>query len=446
MFASRIYQTLSLRDVKPDLEQILATQYWSTEQIREAQFRKIRSLLGHAYSHVPYYTNLFKRIGAHPEDITSLDLYSRLPALTKALIREHSDQMIADNACSADRVANATGGSTGEPLQFFQDRRYLNSADAARLWGWYYMAGCRPGDTSAILWGAVRDVKADFTFPERLRDLLKFGEIAINAFNLSEDRIRNFLKWCTAIRPKILRGYVSAVKELASYVEREHVEFKALKAVILCAEAVDSRTQSYIEDVFKVRSYNSYGGREFSLTAIQCNASSELHEVSLNNYIEFAHCSDPYSSNAKQLVLTNLNNYTMPFLRYEIGDLGIPGTPGTCKCGRGLPRIKNLIGRTTEIFTFGDGTKTAGEVFIHMLKDLSLQEYQFFQTHPDRLALRTLVSISPMQKDSIRQRFRPLLPSGVVLDFEKVSALTKTPTGKFRFVFSEIGKSKEQFQ
>jgi phenylacetate-CoA ligase len=413
------------------------------EQIREEQLNKIRALLNHAYRHVPYYRDLFKRIGAYPEDIQSFEQYSKLPVLTKGIIRSNSDKMLSDNAGFADRIANATGGSTGEPLQFFQDRRYLNSADAARAWGWYHMAGCRPGDLSAILWGAVRDVKTDFTLAERLRDILKLGEIPLNAFNLSEDRVRYFLKWCTAFRPKILRGYVSAVKEFASYVERNQAQLKGLKAVILCAEAVDEKTQSYIEDVFKTRSYNSYGGRELSLIAMQCEASSELHEVSLNNYVEFADFPDKHSLDAKTLIITNLNNYTMPFLRYEIGDLGLPGTPAPCECGRGFPRIKSIIGRTTEILTFGDGTKIAGEMFIHMMKELSLGEYQFVQIAPDRLALRTVMEISATQKESICRLYGPFLPSGVMMDFEQVPALAKTSSGKFRFVFSEMSKSRE---
>jgi len=446
MLTSRIYQGVLMRNARNDLRRILETQYWSEDRIREEQLRKIRELLHHAYHHVPYYTELFKNIGAHPEDIRSLELYSKLPVLTKAIIRENSGNLAANNAKAEDRIANATGGSTGEPLQFLQDRRYLNAADAARLWGWHHVTGCKIGDLSAILWGAVRDIKSDFALSERLRDFLTLGEMPLNAFNLSEDRMHNFLKWCKAFRPRILRGYVSAVREFASYLERNNIRLKGLRAVILCAEAVDPTTQSYIERVYGVQSFNSYGGRELSLTAIQCAASSELHEVSLNNYVEFADPPDPTSTRAKMLIVTNLNNYTMPFIRYEIGDLGMPGTPGPCSCGRGLPRIKSVVGRTTEILSFGEGTRIAGEMFIHMMKELSLGEYQFVQKASNLLVLRTIKAISDEQKNAICKLYSPLLPSGVTMDFQQVSAFPKTPTGKFRFVYCELDSSNGSLQ
>jgi phenylacetate-CoA ligase len=100
-------------------------------------------------------------------------------------------------------IPNATGGSTGEPLHFYKDRQYDIWADAARIRGWYQIAGCEMGDNCALLWGDMKEVKGDFSAVERLYRFCKFGEIPLNAFNLSEERKLIFLKWCQVLKPKV---------------------------------------------------------------------------------------------------------------------------------------------------------------------------------------------------------------------------------------------------
>lgn len=422
------------------LRRLRKSQYWTIDRIREYQWKKIVTLLQHAYDNVPYYRRIFHARSVTPDDIKSFDDLERLPVLTKLQIRENFGDLVAQNVSPAKLILDATGGSTGEPLHYYQDRHCRQSSAAAIMLGWYEFAGCSYGDRCAVLWGAERDVHSDFTLLERTRQLVRYGEYQLNAFNLSDERKNSFIKWCRWFRPKLLRGYFTAIMDLASYLHENDISFPKVEGVILCAETVEKDSQTFIERIFQAPSYNTYGSRELGLIAVECAEKTGLHEMSDSNYVEFEPIDLPGYPNAGNLIITNLNNYAMPFLRYRIGDIGVPGSENTCSCGRGLPRIAKVIGRSTEIFKFHDGTKIAGEMFIHLMRNFSVREYQFVQVSDCKMILRLA---GPEARDSalqsqILEAYRTQLPPDVSLEFKEVDRFDRTATGKFRFVYKDM--------
>ncbi len=436
MFTSKYYKKIRQRHLAHPLNYLNKSQFWSHHKLRELQFQKLHMLLEHAYLNVPYYRNLFKEIGAKPEDIRDFNDFKLIPIITKDIIRKNFEDLMALNLSKDEFLPNSTGGSDGEPLNFYQDRQFENWAAAARIRGWYNIAGCEDGDSCAVLWGAMRDVKEDYSLIERVQIFFRDGLIPINAFNLSNERMLLFLKYCQLLRPKLLRGYVTAIRELAAFIEEYKLNFPPLKGVILCAETVDPDVQVYIERILNAPAYNTYGGRELSLIAMECSERN-LHEVSENNYIEFEKIDLTGYQEAGNIIVTNLNNYAMPFIRYRIGDIGIPGSVDCCNCGRGLPVIDKIIGRTTEVFVFYDGTKSVGEMFIHLMKDFDIKEYQFVQVSDAKVVLRIKTEdyINEPLKKKIQFTYKKFLPENVKLEFERVDAFNKTVTGKFRFVY-----------
>jgi phenylacetate-CoA ligase len=199
--------------------------------------------------------------------------------------------------------------------------------------------------------------------------------------------------------------------------------------------------QRRLEKVFRAPSLNSYGGRELSLIAIECAEQVGLHEVSENNYVEYEAIPDAGVEDLSDLLLTNLNNHVMPFLRYRIGDMGVPSTRTTCACGRGAPLIGRVVGRTTDMFVFPDGTRTTGIMFMHVMKDLGLRRYQFVQTAPEAISLRILPEDAAREglEERIRTAYRPYLPPGVTLSIRADEEMAKTRSGKFRFVYRDMG-------
>lgn len=439
MIISAAIQRIKQRKIISALGQLRQSQFWSRERIREFQLAKIIALVEHAYANVPYYQKTMKDIGAVPSDIKTFEDFARLPVLTKDIIKGNFDSMIASNMPAEALVLNSTGGSTGTPLKFYQDRKYELWADAARIRGWYEIAGCSLGDSCAVLWGAVRDIKTDFSATERLKIYLTSGEIQLNAFNLRDERKLSFLRLCRIARPKLLRGYFTAVKDLAYFLHDNRIKFPPLDGVILCAETVNEKDQAFIEKVFGAPSYNTYGGRELSLIAMECGKKNGLHEISENNYVEYEPVELAGCTDAGNLIITNLNNYAMPFIRYRIGDIGVPSAKTSCECGRGLPIISRVIGRSTEVFVFRDGTRIAGEMFIHLMKDFPIKEYQFVQTSQTRVVLRIKKSdnVPGSLFNSIRHVYAKCLPTDVELAFEEVEGFKTSSTGKFMFVFRQ---------
>lgn len=439
MLTSRLYHRFSEPEVRRIAAELRVSQYWPLDRMRQYQFEKLKRLLEHAYQNVPYYRQMFRQCDATPDDVASFEDFARLPVLTKSVIREKLDELTAQNVPRERLVPNATGGSTGEPLCCYQDESYRLWAEAARIRAWYEMAGCRDGDRCAVLWGAVRDVRTDFSLTERLRDFCRDGEIKMNAFNLSDQRKLTFLRWCRLVRPKLLRGYVTAIKDFAAFLQERDLVFPRLSGIMLCAETVDEPSRTAIDQAFRTRSFNMYGGRELSLIAMECPARRGLHEVSENNYVEFEPAEIPGCPGAGHLIVTNLNNYGMPFIRYRLGDLGVPADGQPCDCGRGLPRIARIIGRTTEVFQFADGTKIAGELFIHLMKDFPLREYQFVQVSERQVVLRIHREDARDREllGRLRSTYAPYLSEAVALDIEEVDRFERSATGKFRFVFRQ---------
>lgn len=440
MLSAKIYKTIEQRHARKVSAFLSESQYWAPEKIRAYQFDKIKKLLVHVHDNVPYYRKVFAEMGITPDDIRSREDFAHLPVLTKDIIRSNSRELIAENFGRNDLKPNSTGGSTGEPLHFFQDENYELWADAARIRGWYHIAGCNYWDKSAVIWGAMHEVKEDFSLKERLRDFLMYGDIMLNAFNLSRERKQKFLGYCRLVQPQLLRGYTTALKDMARFLEESGQPFPQVKGIILCAETVDAHTQDYIERIFKAPSYNTYGGRELSLIGMECREHNGLHEISENNYVEYEPVQLAGYEDAGNLIITNLNNYAMPFIRYRIGDIGVPGEEGVCPCGRGLPRMQKVIGRSTEVFSFMDGTRIAGEMFIHLMKDFPLSEYQFVQNSEHSVILRHKKGdhLENGLKKKIVQTYGGYLPDGVTLEFQEVADFEKTATGKFRFVLKDF--------
>jgi phenylacetate-CoA ligase len=443
MLLSKIYHKISSRNIRNELFFLETSQFWPLEKIREYQLRKIKRLLIHCYDYVPYYRNLLNEIGAVPDDIKTFSDFSKIPVLTKKLIKQNFDRLISANKSQHNLIPNATGGSTGEPLHFFQDKNYEAWANAARIRGIYNFPGFRYGDNTAILWGAMNEVKEDFSLIERAKSFLKDGEIYLNAFNMSENRMRSFLKLCRLTRPIIVRGYVTALNEFAKFLDQTGEWFPRVKAVVFGAETADESTRNLAERIFKAPSFNTYGGRELSLIASECRAHNGLHEISENNYVEFEKINIRGYENAGNLIITNLNNHAMPFIRYKIGDIGIPSKLTTCSCGRGLPLIDKVIGRDTEVFNFYDGTKIAGEMFIHLMKDFPVNEYQFVQKSESCVMMRLKKgdNISTRLMSQIKETYSKYLPENVVIKFEELDKFEKTQTGKFRFVIRDFSKN-----
>jgi phenylacetate-CoA ligase len=415
--------------VREKVDFLLASQYWPLEKIRAYQWEKLQPLIRHCYAEVPYYGALFRQLGMVPEDITSLDDFSRLPVLTKADIQGSFELLITAGADCSQRELNSTGGSTGVPLNFYQDECYLEWADAARLRAWRYMPGARESDVEAVLWGAVRDIGAGFSLKRFLYSLLREGTLLLNTFDLDAAMLRTYLRYYNLIRPALIRGYASSLYYVACFVEQHGLSVHKPQAIVSSTEVLHPRMREVIERVFSCKVFDSYGCRELSQVATECDAHNGLHVVWENQLVEL---------DGNDLIVTNLNNFLMPLIRYKVGDLASHLECAPCACGRCSPRIASLMGRDNDNVELPNGKVINGEFFEFLFFGMpSVIQYQVvYHRQAARLRIKLhlrdqSVDVGAVVGETMREKF-----GFCDVDLEYGNAFDKTPTGKLRFVYS----------
>ncbi len=421
---------------------LVASEYQSPDYFRSAQCDRLRALLVHAGTNVPYYRELFRKIGFDPSRIQDVSELEQLPKLTKDIIRQRVDDLIDENLDKRDLLENFTGGSTGTAMAFYQDNNYLAEGGAASAFS-NAMAGWRPGKPQARLWGAPRDMAEYDSFRAKVRCYL-YNNHQFNAFELSDEKLAYYDKCLSRIRPTILVCYASAAYRMADFLQRAGRRATyPTQGVITSAEMLYPKMREVIEEIFPTRVFDRYACREVGAIASECSAHDGYHVHMLVNVVEidrsggaseYGGASD--AAGEGELLVTNLSNYAMPFIRYEIGDRATP-LAGVCSCGRGTQRLGTITGRTTDFFLGRDGNYIAGPSLTLLFYGVdSIQQYQLIQNDYDSYVLK-IVPASDFRESEIEtllSRIRLYLGAQADIDVRRVDAIPPTEQGKFRFI------------
>ncbi len=410
-----------------DLEK---SQWWSREEIHDLQQRKLKALVEFAYKDVPYYAESWREMGFHPDDLTS-ETYKQLPVLKKQTIKERFKDLTCRDLLNKARL-NSTGGSTGEPIQFYQDKLFpsIFYAAAFRHNRW---AGWRLGDSVLRLWGNPTDISGGLL--RRINRKIT-GSTTINAFKLNEEMFEKAYQILTIEKPSTLIGYSSAVVAFAEYLEETDRSVEhSLNGIIASAEVLTEEMRQTIQRVFGVRVYNRYGSREVGLISSQCECGS-MHVNDENILIEF----EEVSGGLREIIITDLNNRVMPFIRYSIGDVGCM-SKHVCECGRGLTVIGEISGRTTDLLVTADGDIISGPALTLVFKDLKeVKQVQLYQPQHDRLIVR-LVQDENYNSDLeglILGRLHVYFGVRMQIEFKYMDAIPVEASGKYRFAISDV--------
>lgn len=419
------------------------SQWLSREEILAIQMKNLSRLLIHAREHVPYWRNLFSDRGIDPESIHSYADFCRLPFLTKQIIRENGTDVLAQNL-SGQMWSKFTGGSTGNPLKVFYTKvsYEYRVANSKRGYGW---AGCEDGEKQFHLWG---------TAEYRLSLLQKCKIDLHNAFlrqqhfdcyHFDNDRKRSCIKQLNRYRPKVIVAYPEALFRLANFIREAELELTFRpEAIITGAEQIFDTQREVIEDVFKTKIFNSYGSREFMLMAMECPEHNGLHLSAENILLEIVGADgQPVAPGEPgEIVVTDLQNYGMPFIRYKIGDMAIQGHPDhLCPCGRGLPLINEVTGRTLDMIRLVNGNELSGEFFVRFVGNKP-GVCQFRVTQETLTEITIDLVVDQLFTDAVfrtmENDLREVLGTDLKIVFNRVDQLQPSPTGKFRVTVSKI--------
>jgi phenylacetate-CoA ligase len=361
---------LMRRGISKEWRLLTKTDWISEQELIDLQSVRLRKLITHCYANVPYYTKLFDRLGLKPEDIQTHNDLQKLPILTKQIICDNYQDLISSDITQRHTLQASTGGSTGKPLRFLKDIKTWNAAWAVnfRAWNWY---GVNLGDRFFTFGGnslvKQSKVKKHISY-KNLFDKLILNTIKEDCSDLSEEAMINHYNKMIKARPKFLRGYPSAINYLALFISKNHLSIPSLKAVITTGETLLPQYRHNIRNVFKAPVYDTYGAADGGIAAHECTKHEGLHISEERCVIEIV---DKYGSvvdNGKTgfLVSTDLENYSMPFVRYLVGDMAYIKKE-KCSCGRASRLIGEVLGRSGKVLTTKFGVPYTSVVVDNMM-------------------------------------------------------------------------------
>ena len=422
------------RDVEHYYETLQKTQWLSPSAMRELQDEKLRRLVRHAYRNVPYYRAKLQEAGLRPEDVqTQADLH-KLPMLGKADIRKHLFfDIMSENHDKSQVLRISTSGSTGEPFVCYADRAQLEFRWAATLRAQEW-TGYQFGDPTVRLWHQTIGMSPTQAAKERA-DAALSNRSFVPVFAMTEENLQKPMRLIASIGPTLLDGYAEALDFIAHFVKTSGNPGVRPLAIMSSAQTLPEPSRKLIEEAFGCRVFDKYGSREFSGIAYECDAHAGHHVVSEGFIVEILREGVPVKpGEIGEVVVTDLNNYCMPFIRYRIGDLAEAMSDESCACGRGAPRIGAIQGRVQSIIQGSDGQYVPGTFFAHYLKELdyAIKRFQVVQERAGHITFR-VVKGGRYSEDVLAEvlsEFRKYLGSRMQIDVEFVDDIALVRTGK----------------
>ena len=419
--------------VRREMEQ---SQWWKPPQLEQLRVQRLRTLLTEIGQQVPYYQQLFQAQGFEPASVTSVADLRRLPFLTKALIRAHTDALKHPAAQGLARFN--TGGSSGEPLIFFIGKERV-SHDVAAKWRATRWWDVDIGDAETVVWGSPIELGAQDRV-RRVRDAMLRTEL-LPAFEMSDDRVDGFLADIRRRRPKMLFGYPSALTHIARHAEKRGVAMDDLgiRVAFVTSERLYDDQRATISRVFGCRVANGYGGRDAGFIAHEC-PSGGMHLTAEDIIVELVDAQgQPVPDGSPgEIVVTHLATRDFPFVRYRTGDVAVLDT-AACACGRGLPMLKEIQGRTTDFVVAADGTVMHGLALIYILRDLpGLSSFKVVQESRERTRVQLVAGpgFDLSREGEIVRGFKRRLGEAVEVVVEFVDHIPAEKSGKFRYIVS----------
>lgn len=424
------------------LKTIKQLEFASREQIQELANRKLEQLLLHAYSNVPYYHELLPECGVLSEGKVILDNFSRIPVLTKEIIRAQGNNLYSSDYKSRKPYDNTSGGSTGEPVKFIQDREYNDWNIATKLY-FNLVLGKDLGQPEIKFWGSDRDILAgNLTVKDRLINVF-YNRKFFNSYRLGKKEIRRLIDLNNRFKPTAYWAYMESALELSNYLSRHELYFHPPEIVISTIGPLTEEVKEKIESNMNCKVYNQYGSREVGVVSCQCKKQRSMHTFPWWNYVEILDQQGRAVENQQgRVIVTTLHNYSMPLIRYDIGDVAIAGGWG-CDCGRNSLLLKKVVGRTLGYFKKADGSLAHSHFLVQALffRDW-IKRFQIIQDEIDHVLIKVQLNenaeANKSDVEDITRKTKILMGESCKVDFDFVEDIRRTASGKFVYTLCKV--------
>jgi len=440
--AINVYQMSAGRHFLSRMTELDRTQWLGRRELLDLQRQKLHRLLSYAYGHVPYYRRLFDKVGFQTDEVLQdPDSLQKIPFLTKALIRENFDDLLTTEAQRRGGMSQlSTAGSTGQPLVFMQDINFRDHTTAELhhhlTWG-----GWRLGQPHAYIFGASFEVSYARNIRAQLMNWA-LNRFVTNAYVLSEDSMHTFAANAMRRRPRLLFGYASSLYRFAQFLgDNPTYNLDFVDAAFSTSEVLYPAQRELIESTFGCRVFNRYATRELGALACECGAHTGLHVSVENVYVEILRDGTPAKAGEPgDIFVTNLNNYGMPFIRYQLADVASWHREDGCPCGRAHPMIEVVDGRHNDMFRTRDGGVVWGGIGNPLWNMKDVEKFQFVQKSLDHVLVR-IVKDGPMreaQRDEVERAVKLALGDDIRLDFEFPDDIPVARSGKHSYQICEV--------
>jgi phenylacetate-CoA ligase len=399
-------------------------------------------LLTHCKQSVPYYSKIMN--GVHDSfENDPVEYLKDFPFLSKEIIRGHFDELKSLDLGKRKWFTNTSSGSTGEPIYFIQDLDNAARRGAVKLL-YSKLVGKEIGEPEIRLWGSIHDIK-ETSESIRARLITRLEHInTLDAFRMTPVVMREYIRVINTKKPKLILAYAESMYLLASFAEREGLQVLPQQAIMTSAGMLYPHMREKIERVFQCRVFNRYGSREVGDTACERPGYDGLWVAPWLNYVEIVDKDGNRVPDGTEgeILITSLTNYSMPLIRYKIGDLGILAPKIGSDHDSGIQVLQSILGRTTDSFKTKEGTLLSGGNFILILYNRDwIAKFQIIQKSLTQIIYRIVkagIEPQPIELDDIVSKTKRVMGKDCEVLIEFVDEIPETRSGKFRFTFTEV--------
>jgi phenylacetate-CoA ligase len=425
------------------LSDLEISQGYTAGQFRDMQDLKLRTLVRHAYDTVPYYRRLFDVHGLRPSDIRSVDDLKKIPVLTKDMLRANARELVSSAFPRRALFSGWTTGSTGTPINALRTRSAI-AFEHAMIWRQRRWAGIELNARKAAVWGTIwNNVIIPSTLPKRppyWRYNAADRQLLFSYYHMSDETLPEYFEKLEQFGPAFIEGFPSTIHVLANFLRRRGRYFP-VRAIFTSSEPLYSLHRREIEERFRTRVFDLYGQAERVAAATECEYHSGLHvnpEYGILELVRDGENADPGESG--ELIGTGLNNFGMPLIRYQTGDIGrLAARP--CSCGRVMPLLEAVQGRLVDCIQTPDGRRIPGDGIMGAFHGIgNIRRSQIIQEDLETLVVRIERDSPdlPVDTRALHRNLETCVGRQMRIVFDVVRTIDVHRGSKFRWVISHV--------
>jgi phenylacetate-CoA ligase len=433
----KIHKWIISSDAKWYYYYLKSTEFLGRQQLEELQTDRLRKLLHHTYQHVPYYRKSFQLSGLSLQSPIEIE---KIPLLSKSDVRNNIHfSMFSKDHKKKEMLRIQTSGSTGQPFICYADKFQLEMRFATTLRA-LEMTGWRFGKKQLRLWHQTLGMTKKQALQEKIDSILLRRKF-VPAFEMTEKSVAKLFRMIEKYKPVLIDGYAESLNFISMFAPYSTSQDRI--AVMSSAQQLTPETRHMIQEKLSAKVFDKYGSREFSGIAYQCTEGRNFHVQDESYIVEILiDGRKALPGEVGELVITDLNNFSVPLIRYRIGDLALAVEQNPCPCGRNHSQIGMISGRTQALVLCENGVWLPGTFFAHFFKDyqFAIQHFQIVQEKPGAFRVNIIpTSRYTLEIESqIRDGLYRFTGSATAIEFLQVKEIPMERTGKRTPVISKV--------